>query len=108
MENQLTELTSLVRQLTVSQHQQISQVKVWGICTSVEHFTDMCPTLQEVESDNAELIGQLANSVSHLQAARSGNLPSQSILNPKGGNVSVVMLRIGIELQVASQSQPNN
>ncbi|RDY07941.1 hypothetical protein CR513_07881, partial [Mucuna pruriens] len=43
MENQLIELTSLV----------------CGIFTSVEHFTDMCPTLQETESDNAELVGAI-------------------------------------------------
>ncbi|RDX84039.1 hypothetical protein CR513_34978, partial [Mucuna pruriens] len=56
MENQLTELTSLVRQLAVSQHRQIPQVKVCGICTLVEHLTDMCPTLQEplVETNTAD------------------------------------------------------
>ncbi|RDY02029.1 hypothetical protein CR513_14569, partial [Mucuna pruriens] len=137
----LTELTSLVRQLTVSQHQQIPQVKVCGICTSMEHFTDMCPTLQETESHNAGLVetntvdsriklGSLMvnnlegrNSVGRvrvksnmqsqdlnprqtcqlrinitinnrdrdiqhhlLQSIGSRNLPSQPILNPKGGN----------------------
>ncbi|RDX95914.1 hypothetical protein CR513_21483, partial [Mucuna pruriens] len=125
----------------------------------MEHFTNMCPTLQETESDNVELvgaiggiqygrqlyqtrpqqyrsspsqgqyavprlgptpnmlalnhnyyqqpIGQLANSVSQLQLADSGNLTSQPILNPKGGNVSAVTLRSGKELQVAPQSKPN-
>ncbi|RDY04576.1 hypothetical protein CR513_11695, partial [Mucuna pruriens] len=51
LENQLTELTSLVRQLAVSQHQPAMAAKVCGMCTSVEHPTDMCPTLQESESD---------------------------------------------------------
>ncbi|RDX78187.1 hypothetical protein CR513_41563, partial [Mucuna pruriens] len=59
MENQLTELMSLVRQLAVSQHQQIPQVKACDICTSMEHFTDMCPTLQETKSDNAEPVGAI-------------------------------------------------
>ncbi|RDX79223.1 hypothetical protein CR513_40380, partial [Mucuna pruriens] len=45
LENQLTELTSLVRQLTVSQHQQIPPVKTCGICTSVEHPNDTCPMM---------------------------------------------------------------
>ncbi|RDY12519.1 hypothetical protein CR513_02674, partial [Mucuna pruriens] len=54
MENQLIELT-----LLVSQHRQIPQVKVCGICTSVEQLIDMCPTLQETESDNAELVGAI-------------------------------------------------
>ncbi|RDX84435.1 hypothetical protein CR513_34510, partial [Mucuna pruriens] len=57
--NELIELTSLVRQLAVSQHQQNPHVKVCGICTSVEHLTDMCPTLLETESDNVELVGAI-------------------------------------------------
>ncbi|RDX81963.1 hypothetical protein CR513_37314, partial [Mucuna pruriens] len=44
LENQLTKLASLVRQLAVGQHQQITQ-PVCGICASVEHPTNMCPTL---------------------------------------------------------------
>ncbi|RDY05521.1 hypothetical protein CR513_10635, partial [Mucuna pruriens] len=36
---------SLVRQLAISQHQQIPPVKICGICTFVEHPIDMCPTL---------------------------------------------------------------
>ncbi|RDX88700.1 hypothetical protein CR513_29662, partial [Mucuna pruriens] len=54
LENQLTELTSLVRQLAVGQHQPSMAAKVCGICTSVEHPTDMCPTLQETESDQTK------------------------------------------------------
>ncbi|RDX93405.1 hypothetical protein CR513_24344, partial [Mucuna pruriens] len=57
LENQLTELTSLVRQLAVGQHQPTLVAKVCGICTSVEHPTDMCPTLQETESDQPEHVG---------------------------------------------------
>ncbi|RDX94244.1 hypothetical protein CR513_23397, partial [Mucuna pruriens] len=41
----LTKLTSLVRQLTIGQHQPSAPVRVCGICTSVEYPTDMCPTL---------------------------------------------------------------
>ncbi|RDX70903.1 hypothetical protein CR513_49799, partial [Mucuna pruriens] len=51
LENQLAKLTSLVRQLTVRQHQPAMAAKICGICTSVEHPTDMCPTPQETESD---------------------------------------------------------
>ncbi|RDY10499.1 hypothetical protein CR513_04972, partial [Mucuna pruriens] len=57
LENQLTELTSLVRQLAVGQHQPAMAAKVCGICTSVEHPTDMCPTLQETEWDQPENVG---------------------------------------------------
>ncbi|KAL0439325.1 UNVERIFIED_CONTAM: hypothetical protein Slati_2415500 [Sesamum latifolium] len=40
--DQLSELTSLVKQIVVEKH----HVKACGICTSPEHVTDMCPTLQ--------------------------------------------------------------
>ncbi|RDY07837.1 hypothetical protein CR513_07994, partial [Mucuna pruriens] len=33
--------------------------KVCGICTFVEHPTDMCPTLQETESDQPENVGAI-------------------------------------------------
>ncbi|RDX78346.1 hypothetical protein CR513_41394, partial [Mucuna pruriens] len=55
----LTELTSLVRQLAVEQHQPTLVAKVCGICTSVEHPTDMCPTLQETELDQIENVGAI-------------------------------------------------
>ncbi|RDY00192.1 Retrovirus-related Pol polyprotein, partial [Mucuna pruriens] len=55
LENQLTELTSLVRQLAVGQHQPAMAAKVCGICTSVEHPTDMCPTLQETDTGNSRI-----------------------------------------------------
>ncbi|RDY11464.1 hypothetical protein CR513_03872, partial [Mucuna pruriens] len=48
--NQLTELTSLVRQLAIDQHQSSAVVRVCGIWTSMEHPTDMCPTLQETDT----------------------------------------------------------
>ncbi|RDX91138.1 hypothetical protein CR513_26918, partial [Mucuna pruriens] len=53
----------------------------------------MSATIQDLKRQ----IGQLANTVSHLQSARSGNLPSQTIPNPRG-NASMVSLRIGSEL----------
>ncbi|RDY07552.1 hypothetical protein CR513_08298, partial [Mucuna pruriens] len=59
VENQLTELTSLVRQLAVGQHQPVMAAKVCGICTSVEHLIDICPTLQEIESDQPENVGAI-------------------------------------------------
>ncbi|RDY06177.1 hypothetical protein CR513_09872, partial [Mucuna pruriens] len=59
LENQLTELTSLVRQLAVGKHQPSIAARVCGICTFVEHPTDMCPTLQETESDRPESVGSI-------------------------------------------------
>ncbi|RDX89354.1 hypothetical protein CR513_28930, partial [Mucuna pruriens] len=43
LENQLTELTLLVRQLAIDQHQPSIVARVCGICTSMEHPTDRCP-----------------------------------------------------------------
>ncbi|RDX79851.1 hypothetical protein CR513_39669, partial [Mucuna pruriens] len=57
LENQLTELTSLVRQLAVSQHHTAMAAKICAICTSVEHPTDLCPTLQETKSGQTESVG---------------------------------------------------
>ncbi|RDY07195.1 hypothetical protein CR513_08736, partial [Mucuna pruriens] len=59
MENQLAKLTSLVRQLVVGQQQPPMTAKIYGICTSVEHPTDMCPTLQETESGQSENVGAI-------------------------------------------------
>ncbi|RDX96570.1 hypothetical protein CR513_20744, partial [Mucuna pruriens] len=59
LENQLFELTSLVRQLVVGQHQPNMAAKVCGICTSVEHPSDLCPTLQETKSDQPENFGAI-------------------------------------------------
>ncbi|RDY10372.1 hypothetical protein CR513_05106, partial [Mucuna pruriens] len=59
LENQLTELTSLVTQLAIGQHQPITVVKACGICTSMEHPTDMCPTLQETELNHPKSVGAI-------------------------------------------------
>ncbi|RDX93679.1 hypothetical protein CR513_24018, partial [Mucuna pruriens] len=48
LEKQLTELTSLVRQLVISQHYP---------ATTAKHPTDLCPTLQETESVQTESVG---------------------------------------------------
>ncbi|RDX94233.1 hypothetical protein CR513_23403, partial [Mucuna pruriens] len=59
LENQLTELTSLVRQLVIGKHQPAMAAKVCGIYTFVEHLTNMCPTLQEFELDQPENVGAI-------------------------------------------------
>ncbi|RDX62367.1 hypothetical protein CR513_59309, partial [Mucuna pruriens] len=59
LESELTELTSLVRQLAVGQHQPSIAARVCGICTSVEHPIDMCPTLQETKSNHPESVGTI-------------------------------------------------
>ncbi|RDX90721.1 hypothetical protein CR513_27389, partial [Mucuna pruriens] len=54
----MIELTSLVRQLVVGQHQPSITTRVCGICTSMEHPTDMCLTLQETESKYPKSYGK--------------------------------------------------
>ncbi|XP_073122985.1 uncharacterized protein [Henckelia pumila] len=54
LEQQLSELTSLVRHMAVG-NGQIS--KVCGICTQVGHATDMCPTLQEGYAEQVNAAG---------------------------------------------------
>ncbi|RDY05158.1 hypothetical protein CR513_11031, partial [Mucuna pruriens] len=59
LENQLTKLTSLVRQLAIGKHQPTIVAKVCGICTFVEHPIDLCPTLQEIELGQPENVGAI-------------------------------------------------
>ncbi|RDX68174.1 hypothetical protein CR513_52866, partial [Mucuna pruriens] len=53
--------------------------KVCGICTSVEHPTDMCPTLQETESDQPENVGAIAWKTTISAETESGALCSSTI-----------------------------
>ncbi|KAL0347336.1 UNVERIFIED_CONTAM: hypothetical protein Scaly_1749600 [Sesamum calycinum] len=53
-DEQLNELTSLVKKLAVERTQ---HVKACGICTSPGHVTDMCPTLQEGPTEHTDAIG---------------------------------------------------
>ncbi|RDY11615.1 hypothetical protein CR513_03691, partial [Mucuna pruriens] len=60
--------------------------------------------MSAIVQDLKTQVGQLANFVSQLQSARSRNLPSQIIPNPRG-NASVVSLKSGRELQAAPQQK---
>ncbi|XP_031281187.1 uncharacterized protein LOC116139649 [Pistacia vera] len=51
LEQQLSNLTALVQQIA------IGQVKTCGICSNVGHPTDMCPTLQETNTKQANAMG---------------------------------------------------
>ncbi|XP_073133960.1 uncharacterized protein [Henckelia pumila] len=54
LEQQLSELTFLVRHMAVGNGQ---IAKVCGICTQVGHATDMCPTLQEGYAEQVNAAG---------------------------------------------------
>ncbi|XP_027171423.1 uncharacterized protein LOC113770988 [Coffea eugenioides] len=96
MQQQLTELTSFVRQLAVGN---ASQARVCGICTGMGHSADMCPMLQEetAEQDIRNQISQMATTINRLESQVNGRLPSQPELNLK--NVSAMTLRSGKEIQ---------
>ncbi|XP_027166293.1 uncharacterized protein LOC113766283 [Coffea eugenioides] len=54
IQQQLSELTSFVRQLAVGNSQ---EVKVCGICTNVGHSTDTCPMLQKDGEEQVKIAG---------------------------------------------------
>ncbi|RDY05035.1 hypothetical protein CR513_11153, partial [Mucuna pruriens] len=63
---------------------------------------NMIATIQDLKMQ----MEQLVNTMSHLQSTESDNLPSQTIPNSRG-NVSVVTLRNGRELQqITPQQEP--
>ncbi|KAF1888299.1 hypothetical protein Lal_00024446 [Lupinus albus] len=100
--------------------------KIWdvtcGICTSTDHYSDVCPSLLDPRTDdNAEHAvparnqsfnskTRVFNSESNhpdgadgyftetLQSQNSDKLPSQTMLNPR--NVSVITLRLGKQTEV--------
>ncbi|XP_071905575.1 uncharacterized protein [Coffea arabica] len=54
IQQQLSELTSFVRQLAVGN---VHQAKVCGFCTNVGHPTDSCPMLQEDGAEQVNMAG---------------------------------------------------
>ncbi|RDY07590.1 hypothetical protein CR513_08266, partial [Mucuna pruriens] len=68
--------------------------------SNMQFQQNMSATIQDLKTQ----IGQLANIVSHLQLAGSSNLPSQTILNPRG-NASAITLKSGKELPQPTSQQ---
>ncbi|RDY07939.1 hypothetical protein CR513_07879, partial [Mucuna pruriens] len=87
--------------------QQQQQMLTQNNSPFVEEWMKFQQNMNATMHDLKMQIGQLANSISQLQSAGSGNLPSQPIMNPEGGNASAMTLRSGKELQVAPRSKPN-
>nr|XP_027086523.1 uncharacterized protein LOC113708261 [Coffea arabica] len=54
LQQQLSELTSVVRQLAM---RDMPRAKVCGICTSMDHCTDLCPILQEDGAEQVNMAG---------------------------------------------------
>ncbi|XP_027071749.2 uncharacterized protein [Coffea arabica] len=72
MQQQLTALTSFVRQLAVGN---ASQARVCGICTGMDHSADMCPMLQEETAEQVNMTG-------HPPAPRKQYDPYSNTHNP--------------------------
>ncbi|XP_027174516.1 uncharacterized protein LOC113774148 [Coffea eugenioides] len=72
IQQQLTELTSFVRQLVVGN---TFQAKVCGICTDMGHSTDMCPMMQEEGAEQVNMTG-------YVPAPRRPYDPYSSTYNP--------------------------
>ncbi|RDX95348.1 hypothetical protein CR513_22144, partial [Mucuna pruriens] len=69
----ITDLTSLVRQLAIGQHHTSPPARVYGICASIEHPTDTCPTLQEIELNSftfPEGFGEVDGNKQHLLSTK--------------------------------------
>ena len=54
LENRVKELTSLMHHFIIRSQQ---QVKSYGICSTIGHATDMCPTLYEETNQQANAAG---------------------------------------------------
>ncbi|XP_071920027.1 uncharacterized protein [Coffea arabica] len=72
IQQQISELTSFVRQLAVGN---ASQAKVCGVCTAVGHPTEMCPLVQEETAEQVNMAG-------HAPAPRKQYDPYSSTYNP--------------------------
>ncbi|RDX99447.1 hypothetical protein CR513_17497, partial [Mucuna pruriens] len=93
LENQLIKLASLVRQLVIGQHQPSIAARVCGICTSMVHPIDMCPTLQETESDHLEIVGSIVNNLEGNNTSRirfKDNIQLKNSDPPKLSTVSEI------------------
>ncbi|KAL0417018.1 UNVERIFIED_CONTAM: hypothetical protein Slati_3533700 [Sesamum latifolium] len=73
VDERLDKLTSLVELLIVGNTQ---QVKACGICTSLYHATDACPTLQEEPTIHANAIGGFSG------PSQRGHDPFSNTYNP--------------------------
>ncbi|XP_071900894.1 uncharacterized protein [Coffea arabica] len=71
IQQQISELTSFVRQLAVGS---ASQAKVCGICTAVGHPMEMCPLVQEETAEQVNMAG-------HAPAPRKQYDPYSSTYN---------------------------
>ncbi|XP_071928236.1 uncharacterized protein [Coffea arabica] len=72
IQQQISELTSFVRQLAVGN---ASQAKVCGVCTAVGHPTEMCPLVQEETAEQVNMAG-------HAPAPRKPYDPYSNTYNP--------------------------
>ncbi|XP_027152265.1 uncharacterized protein LOC113752348 [Coffea eugenioides] len=71
IQQQLSELTSAVRQLAM---RDTPRAKVCGICTSMDHCTDSCPILQEDGAEQAKFILESSTRIPPAMATKISTL----------------------------------
>ncbi|KAF1888546.1 hypothetical protein Lal_00011319 [Lupinus albus] len=69
LETKIDSLTTLITQLAINQ-QKSSMSRVCGICTSTDHYTDVCPSLIELRTSD------------HPKTYQHYDPPSSSTYNP--------------------------
>ncbi|RDX82203.1 hypothetical protein CR513_37034, partial [Mucuna pruriens] len=108
LENELIELTSLVRQLAIGKHQPSIVVRVCGIHTSMEHPTNVCPTLQEIESDHPESVGSIVGHmiVNNLEDNNTGLVRVKGNILLKNLDLPKACLRLSAEFEIPSTIIP--
>ncbi|RDX99937.1 hypothetical protein CR513_16931, partial [Mucuna pruriens] len=104
LENQLTELISLVRKLAVGQHQPNMVARVCGICTSMEHPIGMCPTLQETKSDHPESVGAIS-ATSNLEFQQNMNSSKMKFQQNMSATIQDVKMQVGQLTNIVSHLQ---
>ncbi|RDX89646.1 hypothetical protein CR513_28600, partial [Mucuna pruriens] len=84
LENKITKLTSLVRQLAIGQHHTSPLARVCGICAFVKHRTNPFPTLRETKMNSAKVVTtmggqQYRKPYDQYSNLRYGSYPMQNV-----------------------------
>ncbi|RDX95149.1 hypothetical protein CR513_22363, partial [Mucuna pruriens] len=82
LENKITGLTSPVRQLAIGQQHISPLVRVYDICASIEHPTNACPILQEIELNSVGVIDIVGVNVVRVMKVAEVQPPLPSIVQP--------------------------
>ncbi|CAN6700795.1 unnamed protein product [Malus baccata var. baccata] len=102
LQNQMANLTTLLSQ--VVEGPKVQNIAACGVCSMQGHLTDKCPQLienggRDKRMDELEKqVGQIAEFMGQFR--EQGQLPSSTVVNPKGGfeTAKAITLRSGKEV----------